>query len=64
MGTVTIVQELVKLHCGYNMVSFLWPLGSDEVTVSASEGIHQEPTVYSVQEGHDLFCALMDAGAY
>lgn len=60
----TIVQELVKLRCADNLVSFHWPAGADVVTISATESKHQGPTAYSPEEAHDLFHWLLDHGAY
>jgi hypothetical protein len=61
--SVTLIQERVSLRCGYNLVAFVWPLGTDEVTVRQSER-PDATTVYSVQEAHDLFWSLLNAGAY
>jgi hypothetical protein len=60
----TIAQELVKLRCADNLVSFSWPLGAEVVTISATEGKHQEPTAYSPEEASELFHWLLRHGAY
>lgn len=60
---LTLVQETVSLRCGYNLVVFRWPLESDEVTITQSDRPEADE-IYSVQEAHDLFWALLNAGAY
>ena len=59
--TLTLQQERVVLHYGNNRVTFVWPFGTDVVTVSQS----QRPVIhhFSVEEGHELFQSLLDAGA-
>lgn len=59
----TIQQTTVKLRCLDNEVTFHWPLGSSSVVVTGSLS-HTEPTTYSIEEAHELFWALLDAGAY
>jgi hypothetical protein len=60
---LTIQQERVTLRCLDNLVTFDWPFGSDEVTISGTY-MPASPTAYSVQEAAELFSWLMDKGAY
>lgn len=61
--SVTIQQQRVSLRCADNLVTFDWPFGADEVTIT---GTHHPatPTAYSVQEAADLFGWLLANGAY
>jgi hypothetical protein len=61
--TLVMQQQRVTLRCADNFVTFDWPFGADEVTITGTLS-HTTPTTYSVQEAHDLFWALLDAGAY
>lgn len=61
--TVTIQQQRVSLRCADNFVTFDWPFGADEVTVTGTIR-PPEPVAYSIEEAHELFLWLMDHGAY
>jgi hypothetical protein len=59
---ITMQQQRVTLRCGYNLVSFDWPVGSDAVTISQSE--RPESTEQLIEEAHELFDKLLRSGAY
>lgn len=61
--SITIIQQRVILRCGNNLVTFEWPLGSPTVTITQSERPRATRCV-SPAEAHELFNALLDAGAY
>jgi hypothetical protein len=64
LGT-TICQELVKLYLpsrDADPVTFCWPYGATVVTVSGRSGLKVE--TYSIEEAHELFNSLIEAGAY
>jgi hypothetical protein len=60
---ITMQQQRVTLRCGYNLVSFDWPVGSDAVTISQSER-PESTELYSIEEAHELFDKLLRSGAY
>lgn len=61
---MTIIQQTrVKLIAGDNLITFDWPEDADTVTITGT--YHPvEPTVYSIEEAHELFYWLLDHGAY
>jgi hypothetical protein len=61
--SITIQQQRVSLRCADNFVTFDWPLGADEVTISGT--YHPAiPTIYSVEEAAEVFDLLLRHGAY
>jgi hypothetical protein len=71
---ITIQQEIVTLKYRGSYLGFYWPFGFDLVMVGsvipnpvAPGHIFVEPikqVLLSVEEAHQLFDTLMDAGAY
>jgi hypothetical protein len=60
--TATIQQTKVTLRCADNLVTFNWPIGASQVTVSQS--MRDRVDCLSIEEAHCLFDGLLDAGAY
>lgn len=61
--SITIIQQRVILRCGDNLVTFQWPLSAETITITQSER-PQSTRCVSPEEAHELFNALLDAGAY
>jgi hypothetical protein len=60
MHTLTLAQQRVTLRCDDDTMTFDWPLGSGEVTISSTALPH--PVATSVEEAAETFSELIDRG--
>ena len=59
---ITIQQTKVTLRCADNLVTFSWPIGAGQVTITQS--MHPRVDSLPIEEAQCLFDGLLDAGAY
>jgi hypothetical protein len=60
MHTLTLAQQRVTLSYDDDTMTFDWPFGSDEVTISSTSLPH--PVATSVEEAAEIFDELIDRG--
>jgi hypothetical protein len=62
MHTLTLIQERITLRDDDDDMTFDWPLGAREVTITSTALPH--PVATSVEEAAEIFSELIDRGCY